>query len=98
MRSRVPRNIFSDSSIASQRSSRGVRFQRPHLVQITHSRPFFGSNASRRPTGNVGRWEFAPGSVWQKRQEVYNGGWGTRDGGRGIEGRRIARCVPTETL
>ena len=37
MRSRVPRNIFSDSSIASQRSSSGVRFQRPHLVQITHS-------------------------------------------------------------
>ena len=82
MRSRVPRNSRSASSIASQRSSSGVRFQRPQRVQITHSRPFFGSNASRRPTGNVGRKWFAPRSVWQKRQVVYNGELGV--GPRGV--------------
>ena len=71
MRSRVPRNRRSDSSIASHRSSSGVRFQRPQRVQITQSRPFFGSNASRRPTGKVGRRWFAPRSVWQNRQVVY---------------------------
>src|SRR5256712_8984311 len=37
------------ASTFSQRSSRGARFQRLHLGQITHSRPFHESNASRRP-------------------------------------------------
>src|ERR1041385_775990 len=71
MRRRVPRKSRSLSSIASHRSSSGVRFHRPQRVHTTHSLPFFVSNANRRPTGKVGRKWLAPRSEWQKRQVVY---------------------------
>src|ERR1041384_4832861 len=38
------------ASMCSSRSSNGVRFQRLHRGQTTHSRPFHSSNAMRRPT------------------------------------------------
>src|SRR5437879_593113 len=47
---RPARAARARASTFSQRSSRGARFQRLHLGQITHSRPFHSSNASRRPT------------------------------------------------
>ena len=50
----------SDASIASQRSSIGERFHRSHFRHTTQSRPFSGSKASLRPTGNSSRTSFSP--------------------------------------
>ena len=67
----VARKRRSQSSIASHRSSIGERFQRVQLAQMTHSRPFSGSNASRRPTGNSSITSFVPSDSLQNRQVVY---------------------------
>jgi len=57
--------------MTSQRSSRGVRFQRSHLGQTTQSRPFAASKARRRPTGNISKVVFSPSGLLQKRQVEY---------------------------
>ena len=67
----VSRKIRSHVSIASQRSSSGVRFHRRHLLHTTHSRPFAGSNASRRPTGNSSTTSLEGRGFLQKMQVVY---------------------------
>jgi len=66
MRSRVARNLRSQSSMASHRSSSGERFHRSQCVQTTQSRPRAGSNANRRPTGNASITGFVPSDAWQK--------------------------------
>lgn len=76
-RSLVARNRRSHSSMASHRSSIGVRFHCAHRVHTTHSRPFSPSNASRRPTGKCSATSFVPRWVWQKMQWV-NMGRGSR--------------------
>ena len=60
-----------DSSIASQRSSSGERFQRPQWWHTTHSRPFAESNARRRPTGKCSIVSFVPRSFAQNRHVEY---------------------------
>ena len=67
----VPRYSRSHCSIASHRSSSGVRFQRPHFAQTTHSLPFAPSNASRLPTGKCSTASFLPSDEWQKMQVEY---------------------------
>ena len=66
-----PRKARSHSSIASHRSSSGVRFHRSHLRQTTQSRPFAASNARRRPTGKCSTASLWPRSLLQKRQVRY---------------------------
>ena len=70
-RSLVPRNSRSHSSIASHRSSSGVRIHRSHPRQTTHNRPFSLSNASRRPTGNRSITSLVPSGPEQNRQVEY---------------------------
>ena len=70
-RTYVARNARSDSSIASQRSSSGERFQRPQWWQTTHSRPFAESNARRLPIGKCSIVSFVPRSFAQKRHVEY---------------------------
>ena len=65
--------LRSPRSIASQRSSSGVRFHRRHLLHTTHSRPFAGSNASRRPTGNSSTTSFEGSGRLQNMHVVYMG-------------------------
>src|SRR5712692_2188056 len=68
---RPSRAARARASTFSQRSSRGARFQRLHLGQITHSRPFHSSNASRRPTPSP-EGPPSPSSLpLQKAQVVY---------------------------
>src|SRR5689334_3453305 len=67
----VARNRRSQSSIASQRSSMGERFHREQLPQMTHSRPFSGSKARRRPTGKSSTTSFVPSDSLQNRQVLY---------------------------
>src|ERR1044071_5183651 len=69
--SRVEEKRRSHCSIASQRSSSGVRFQRSHLRQMTQRRPLAASKARRRPVGNDSITSFEPRSEWQNRQVVY---------------------------
>src|SRR6185503_8607699 len=75
---RASRDSFSADSIASHRSSSGVRFHRSQLGHTTHSRPFAESNESRFPTGKVSKVSFLPSGLLQKRQVEYIG---DRDGG-----------------
>ena len=49
----------------------GVRFQRSHFRQTTHSRPRAESNASRRPTGNGSTDSLVPRLEWQKMHVEY---------------------------
>src|SRR5690348_7143950 len=70
-RCRASRNSFSADSIASQRSSSGVRFHRSQLEQTTQSLPFAASNASRLPTGKVSKVSLVPSGLLQKRQVEY---------------------------
>ena len=51
----------------------GVRFHRRHLLHTTHSRPFAGSNASRRPTGNSSTTSFEGSGRLQNMHVVYMG-------------------------
>ena len=67
----VSRNRRSQSSTDSHRSSKGVRFQRWHLVHTTQSRPFEVSKAIRRPTGKLSSTSFEPRGFLQKMQVVY---------------------------
>ena len=67
----VPRKSRSHSSNASQRSSSGVRFHRSHFRHTTQSRPLWGSNASRRPTGNDSIISLLPSGRLQKMQVEY---------------------------
>src|SRR3954470_15458050 len=72
-RSLVSRYERSHSSIASHRSSSGVRFHLSHLRHTTQSRPFAPSKASRRPTGKCSIASLAPRSDLQNRQVEYMG-------------------------
>lgn len=71
MRTRVPRKSSSHASIASHRSSSGVRFQRWQRRQTTQRRPLAASNASLRPTGNSSNTSFAPRVFLQNIHALY---------------------------
>ena len=71
VRIRVARKSFSQVSTVSQRSSRGVRFQRSQLRQTTQRRPFAGSKARRRPTGKASTTSFEPRGFLQNMQVRY---------------------------
>ena len=90
VRTVVPRNSLSHVSTASQRSSSGVRFQRWQTRHTTQSRPFAGSNASRRPTGNSSTTSFAPSDVLQNMQV-----WYMADFHRPSDTSRITRTLGT---
>ena len=68
VRIRVARKSLSQVSTASQRSSRGVRFQRSQLRQTTQRRPFAGSKARRRPTGKASTTSLEPRGFLQNMQ------------------------------
>ena len=70
-RTGVSRKMRSHSSIASHRSSSGVRFQRLHFRQTTHSLPFSASKASRRPTGKCWITSLEPRERVQNMQVRY---------------------------
>ena len=72
-RLRVSRNNRSQLSIASHRSSRGVRFHFSHFRHTAQSLPRRWSNASRRPMGNVSIASFEPSDWLQNRQVEYKG-------------------------
>ncbi len=71
VRIRVARKSLSQVSTASQRSSRGVRFQRSQLRQTTQRRPFAGSKARRRPTGKASTTSLEPRGSLQNMQVRY---------------------------
>src|SRR5688500_936297 len=77
----VARNRRSQSSMASQRSSIGERFQRVQCTQMTHKRPFSASNARRRPTGKSSITSLVPSDSLQNRQVASVTG-GERGGAR----------------
>src|SRR5215208_4098118 len=70
-RRRVSRKDRSHASIASHRSSSGVRFHCPQCTHTAHSRPFAASKARRRPKGKCSMTSFAPRLASQKRQAEY---------------------------
>src|SRR6187397_18180 len=70
-RSRVSRYCRSHSSMASHRSSVGVRFHCRQRLQTTHSRPRSESNASRRPMGKCSMVSLASSAAWQKMHVEY---------------------------
>src|SRR5580765_4813574 len=81
-RTGVERKRHSHSSMASQRSSIGVRFQRWQMGHTTQSRPFAASKAKRTPTRQLLIVAFAPNAPQQKRQWENMPQYGHADTGR----------------
>src|SRR5439155_22023565 len=82
-RMNVARKRRSHSSIASQRSSSGLRFHRPQAEHTAHRRPFSASKASRSPMGKCSTDSFSPSAALQNRQVEYIAGSGKREAGSG---------------
>lgn len=98
-RSFVSRKRRSASSIASHRSSNGVRFHRSQRRQTIQRRPFAVSKATRRPIGSAPRSSFLPSAWWQNRQAEYRGSsglgcWGSGAGLLPCGARRTSRVCP----
>lgn len=64
-------NSLSHSAIASQRSSIGARFQRPHTGQTAHNRPRPGSKARRLPISKRSSAPFLPKDAKQNMHVEY---------------------------